>query len=367
MAAVQTQRTALLAATLVAAGCLHAILQEKLFEASLGRSMPLLITSFEFGCCSALSLGSLLLQRAQPFAAPHRTLLRISVLVLASLVSGNVALRWVSYPIKASSEALEVNESDPRSSDRKLRPPRTVTQVVVKSCKLLPTMALGAVLLRKRYSRADQLAAILLCAGLVGFTLSGSSAPAVGGEPSSPCGVVVLLFAVSCDAVQVLLSERMLRDAPHLTPNHVMLHTNGFAFLAVLCGVAGSGELARARSVEIPWLTLVLYGACSWIGVSCFVGLTRAHGATAAVVATNGRKLLTVVLSFALFPKPLGTGFVLSGFAVVAGVYIRSRSRNGYGANGATNNLGLSVHGGAQMATPSLRHGEVATHRRKAD
>ena len=228
-------------------------------------------------------------------------------------------------------------------------------------------MALGAVLLRKRYSRADQLAAILLCAGLVGFTLSGSSAPAVGGEPSSPCGVVVLLFAVSCDAVQVLLSERMLRDAPHLTPNHVMLHTNGFAFLAVLCGVAGSGELARARSVEIPWLTLVLYGACSWIGVSCFVGLTRAHGATAAVVATNGRKLLTVVLSFALFPKPLGTSFVLSGFAVVAGVYIHSKSRKGYGANGATNNLGLSVHGGAQMATPSPRQGEFATRRRKAD
>jgi len=199
---------------------------------TLGRDLPLLITSFEFGCCSALSLTLLCLQGTNPLNAPVPTLLRISMLVLASLLSGNVALRWVSYPVK----------------------------VVVKSCKLLPTMALGSLLLRKRYSTHDQLAALLLCAALVGFSFSSrGSATASGGKPSSPLGVGVLLFATACDAVQVLLSERMLKASPHLTPYHVMLYTNGFAFFAVLSGIMYMGELERAPD-SLPWMQLVLYG-----------------------------------------------------------------------------------------------------------
>ena len=199
-------------------------------------------------------------------------------------------------------------------------------QVVVKSCKLLPTMALGALLLRKRYSRYDQLAAVLLCAGLVGFTLADGKG---GGRPSSPLGVGVLLFAVSCDAVQVLLSERMLKQSPHLTPNHVMMHTNGFAFIAVLLGMFATGEAAAAPWGSLPWFRLFVYGACSWVGVCCFIALTREWGATVAVIATNARKLLTVALSFILFPKPFSTQFALSGVAVIAGVVV---NRIGKGA-----------------------------------
>ena len=45
------------------------------------------------------------------------------------------------------------------------------------------------------------------------------------------------------------------------------------------------------------------------------------------VVATNARKLLTVFLSFILFPKPFSAGFALSGLAIVAGVAVHSHSR----------------------------------------
>ena len=64
------------------------------------RGMPLLITSFEFGCCSLLSLIALLSTGGDPWNAPRWTLLRISTLVLTSLLSGNIALRWVAYPVK---------------------------------------------------------------------------------------------------------------------------------------------------------------------------------------------------------------------------------------------------------------------------
>ena len=292
----ESRLTPFLPFILIAAGCMHAVLQEELMKEMKG--LPLIITSFEFGCCAALSFGWLKLTGADANDAPRWTLLRISLLVLASLVSGNVALRWVSYPIK----------------------------VVVKSCKLLPTMALGSLLLRKRYTFADGLAAVLLCAGLVGFTLADSNGKGAG-QGSSPVGVGVLLFAVSCDAVQVLLSERMLRSAPHLTPMHVMLYTNGFAFIAVALGILATGEHHAAPPSGLPWLQLTIYGACSWVGVCCFIGLTRSWGATAAVVATNARKLLSIVLSFLLFPKPFKASFALSGLAIVGGVLVHTYSK----------------------------------------
>ena len=190
-------------------------------------------------------------------------------------------------------------------------------------------MALGALLLGKRYSRHDQSAALLLCAALVGFSFAGRGAKSSTGEKgSSPIGVGVLLFATGCDAVQVLMSERMLKAAPHLTPYHVMLYTNGFAFLAVLAGILATDELGSARAdLSIPWVRLMVYGTCSWFGVCCFISLTRQCGATAAVVATNARKLLTVALSFVLFPKPFSIGFAVSGLAAMGGVYLHSRGK----------------------------------------
>lgn len=244
-------------------------------------------------------------------------LFTISMCVLASLVSGNVALRWVSYPVK----------------------------VVAKSCKLLPTMVLGSLLLGRRYSTADCLAAVLLCVGLVGFTLGPSLADASGdpgGKGSSPMGIALLVFAVSCDAVQILLSERMLRSNPHMTPMHVNLYTNSFAFVGVFGALVASGELSKAPA-SIPWATLSTSGALSWVSVCCFIQLTRSHTGTAAVITTNVRKLLTIVLSFLLFPKELPPGFLLSSGAVVSGVAVRfydglRRRQRSKAANGVSKN-----------------------------
>ena len=96
-------------------------------------------------------------------------------------------------------------------------------------------MLLGKLLLRRRYSPLDYLAAALLCAGLVGFTLADSAGKASNGKGSSPLGIGLLLFAVSCDAVQVLFAEKMLHAHPYMTPQHVNLYTNSFAFVGAAC------------------------------------------------------------------------------------------------------------------------------------
>ena len=52
--------------------------------------LPLLITSFEFGCCSVMSLAMLLVQKQDPTDAPRLSLLRISLLVLAYVLAVEV-------------------------------------------------------------------------------------------------------------------------------------------------------------------------------------------------------------------------------------------------------------------------------------
>ena len=245
--------TPLLPVILVAAGVVHALMQEQLMQ-TLHGNLPMLVTTSEFACCAVLSLCYLFVNGLRVTDAPRGHLFVIAILVLGSLVSGNMALSWVSYPVK----------------------------VVIKSCKLLPTMALGGFLLRKRYALLDQAAAVCLCAGIVGFTLADADLGGKG-KSSSPLGVALLVFAVCCDAVQVLLQERMLRGRHDLTPMHVMAHTNGFAFFAICPAIFATGEHLRLPE-SLPWGSLLLYGSSSWVGVCCFISLTRSWGATAAVI-----------------------------------------------------------------------------------
>ena len=264
----------------------------------LQKKMPLVVTAYEFGVCSTLSVAYLAIFGRGNARTPFWPLVRISILVFSSLVSGNIALRWVSFPVK----------------------------VIIKSCKLLPTMALGSVLLSKAYSIWDHVAAILLCCGLVGFTLaSHDTAASVGKSEKSTSllGIALLFFAVCCDAVQVLLQERLVKAEPQLTPMHVMVYTNGLAFVAVLGGVIATGEISQVPQ-GLPSGHLLLYGATSWVGVCCFIALARSHGGTAAVVATNSRKLISIILSFIVFPKPLTTTMLMSGMCVSAGVAVHA-------------------------------------------
>ena len=120
---------------------------------------------------------------------------------------------------------------------------------------------------------------------------------------------------------------QLLRADTQLTPMHAMLHTNGMAFFAVASGFFITGEAQRMPPGGAPILELYLYGFSSWVGVCCFIALTRTWGGTAAVVTTNSRKLLTIIFSFMFFPKPLGSGLFFSGVTVMTGIALHAYSR----------------------------------------
>ena len=87
--------------------------------------------------------------------------------------SGSVALSYVNFPVK----------------------------VVIKSCKLIPTMALGIFILRRAYSAMEYCAAGMLCIGVAAFTLVDSKVS----PKFDVTGIALLCLAVAGDSFTVNL------------------------------------------------------------------------------------------------------------------------------------------------------------------
>jgi len=129
----------------------HDYLQERIWRIP-GFNFPQIMTLFEFSSCTLspfveIFILDIRLSRGNPvsFAA-------LSLLVVASMVLATASLAYVSYPVK----------------------------VVAKSAKLLPTMAVGTLLLGRRFLSWHYLAAACLCLGLAGFASSDPHASSAG-------------------------------------------------------------------------------------------------------------------------------------------------------------------------------------------
>lgn len=77
------------------------------------------------------------------FSIPIKIYLLLALLTLGTMGFSNSSLEYLNYP----------------------------TQVIFKSCKLIPVLVGGIIIQGKRYGPLDFLAALLMCAGLTMFTL----------------------------------------------------------------------------------------------------------------------------------------------------------------------------------------------------
>ena len=139
------------------------------------------MTFCEFGACV---VGPQLFHRV--FSRRRRgdlgSYLVLSSVVLGSVLLANSSLRFVAYPIK----------------------------VVFKSCKLIPTMVIGAFMLGKRFTRLDVASATLVCTGLVGISLASMQKKKKGGGDYSTHGVMMLAGSICLDAIAPNLQERLM-------------------------------------------------------------------------------------------------------------------------------------------------------------
>ena len=200
------------------------------------------------------------------------------------------------------------------------------TGTVLKSMKLLPVMALSVCWLRRRYSALEVAAAVLMVAPAALFSLGEAQL-----EPDfNPMGLVLSLGCLLAQALQNNCQDRLLRDY-RANVHEVMLFANAVGALAVLLITLANGELLPAAAYfggSAQYSALLLLRCLTfYLGALLYTMLVQEAGAVAAVFISTMRKGLTVVLSFALFPKPWSPKYGVGGALLLAAIVLDYHGR----------------------------------------
>ncbi|CAK1550602.1 unnamed protein product [Leptosia nina] len=261
--------------------------------------VSLYITFIQFLITMSLSHVESAIRNPIKRKVPLRTYAILAALTLGTMSLSNLALSYLNYP----------------------------TQLIFKSCKLIPVMIGSIIILGKRYGFLDYVAAIVMCVGLTMFTLADSK--------TSPnfdfVGVIVISLALLCDAIIGNVQEKAMKQF-QATNNEVVFYSYAIAsiYLLVITGVSGilkNGFIYCSIEPMTIYSNIFLLSLCGYMGLQAVLTLVRICGATVAVTVTTMRKALSIVISFLLFSKPFVFQYVWSGMLVVLAIYLNHYSK----------------------------------------
>jgi len=194
------------------------------------------------------------------------------------------------------------------------------TKVVFRSCKLIPTMIIASLIHKRLFTPTEYVCALAVCVGLVLFAAADWDL-----SPSfHPIGLALVSLSVCADAILPNAQERLFRmGASRL---EVTLYTNVFSLIAYTGSTLLSGDLLGCLRQTMQNRKLAIYFSIytfiAFIAISLHMNVVKRFGGVAAVLLATGRKAMTLVLSFLLFPKafswfyPAGACLVLGGLLV---------------------------------------------------
>lgn len=205
------------------------------------------------------------------------------------------------------------------------------TKVVFRSCKLIPTMIVASFVHRKVFTSVEYILAFCVSLGLVLFAAADwELAPSF-----HPVGLAFVSMSVCADAVLPNAQERLFRMGSSRV--EVTFFTNIFTLVAMTITTLISGDLlgliAFARTNRLLCIYMTIYTFIAYITISLHMTVVRKFGGVAAVLVATGRKGMTLILSFLLFPKAFSWLYVFGGVLVLGGllfsslVKIRSKNR----------------------------------------
>lgn len=288
---------------------LYGYLQELVAIVVFERKFGLLVTLLQF---SGYTFFAFLqwASRANKRATSMPILFSVSLAVLQASMQGlsNLSMRYLNYPAK----------------------------VLFKSSKVIPTMLFGVVFYGKRYSWKQYLVMFVLVSGLVVFM----QADAITSPEFNPLGVVLVVFSLMVDAGTINLQEYVFTHF-HTDEEEMIFfsYAGGSCLLLLICMATGEMNqglsfLQRKGDTTHVMLIIIMFAACGFCGVSCVAALTKRFGALTASLTTTARKAVTIMLSFALFPKPVAPGHVIGAFLFSAGLVCKIKMKDSYRTTG---------------------------------
>jgi len=240
----------------------------------------------------SVTLGSLIemkfIAKEEGRKAPLSAYPILTLCLLASSSLSNMSLDYINFP----------------------------TKVVFRSCKLLPTMMISTMMNKRVFSSIEYILAFAVCVGLILFAAADWKL-----TPSfNPIGLVLVSLSVVADSILPNAQEKLFRNGSSRL--EVTYYSNSFTLIAMTVSTIASGDLFRFISLILSDKTIMavmcVYTLVAYIAISFFMQIVKRFGAVTGVLSAAGRKVMTLVLSFLLFPKEFSWLYVM-GSALVLG------------------------------------------------
>lgn len=329
------------------------------------------VTLFQFGFCVLLPfLLSLFSSNGDVVKNFPRTRGEVKIYVLLSIVVyGATAFATMSLSYEGITYVTKVI-----FKSAKLIPTMLVGVIIDSRAARLGRVVKN----RKKYGMNDYASALLLSVGAAGFCMNASEneegsesesgkmedadALSNGNMSGHLIGLSLLTASVFCDALVPNIQEKLMHDAPSsktsessqskgddmemkslvrddngsqstnsanktgLSSLSLMVNTNAIGFALLLLSTILSSSLISIirNAITHPHYCLLLLTVGVGLGtaVLSYTELIRRSGPATAVTVATMRKVVTVVLSYVIFPKPMSWTHLVSSGLVLLGLLV---------------------------------------------
>eukprot|EP01113_Clastostelium_recurvatum_P005120 TRINITY_DN12284_c0_g1_i1.p1 TRINITY_DN12284_c0_g1~~TRINITY_DN12284_c0_g1_i1.p1 ORF type:complete len:362 (-),score=63.43 TRINITY_DN12284_c0_g1_i1:236-1321(-) len=200
------------------------------------------------------------------------------------------------------------------------------TKVLFQSAKLIPVMIMGMIFFKRRYHLGQYLAVLMMIAGLILF----SNADAAVHSQFSLVGVFFALAALICEAAKSNLQEKIMKDY-HASQVEVAFFSNLIGFILCFPFLIVSGEIVPAvqfcNSHPHIYLYMFILFIIGYAASVCMLSLIRISDAFVSSSVSSARKVVTIILSFLIFHKPLLVRHILACAVFFVGMAVQIQSK----------------------------------------
>jgi UDP-galactose transporter B1 len=236
---------------------------------------------------------------------PKQSIFVSGVSQMFAMAGSNEALRYVSYP----------------------------TQVLGKSCKMVPVMAGGLILGGKSYKVGEYIQVVLITLGVCIFNFGGKKKS--GGDDST-YGLALIAFSLVMDAVTGGLQDKVKAETVRLNPSakkakptmhESMFWTNISGCIVAFLLAFASGHLKEgiAFCIKFPevFTAILIYSVSSAVGQNFIYYTITQFDPLVLTTVTTTRKIFSTVYSVLRNPQNslsqmqwTGCGLVFFGLAI---------------------------------------------------
>ena len=197
------------------------------------------------------------------------------------------------------------------------------TKIIIQSSKVIPTLIIGTIYMKKKHSMIEYLMGILMACGLSLFV----TADAKEEKSSSELfGIMLMCFQMICASSKYVFFENLSKRYNH-SASTILFWNNLFALALVIPINLVSGSFLNGVSFSISnpfaFFSILFQIICSYASNVSIVVLTSIFSAHYAVIGDAFRKFFSIVLSFIIFGRSVHVLHFYGGFVFFLAVGIQ--------------------------------------------